>query len=287
MQFLDDPDGYKLARILYAVSANPESWHGWSALVLRLSAEEDSDLVSEGFSSACAVFTSFLRGVDGHAYLDLSSGQICVLCRSIPKNVLKESGAHIATLLSEENKMDVTYRVFSMEEDALDLAADAIRMCPGATFRFENEVSPKEKSGYERQTPPFEGCAENRSDLVDLGDLGGVKVLLVEDDPVTRWMVRNTLRDECRFASAANASQACSLYASYRPDVVFLDIHLPDKNGHTVLDWIMRNDPGACVIMFSSDNDLENISESLEDGAKGFIAKPFRRESLLKYVRGN
>ncbi|HOO82434.1 MAG TPA: response regulator [Alphaproteobacteria bacterium] len=77
---------------------------------------------------------------------------------------------------------------------------------------------------------------------------GAVRVLLVEDDPVTRWMVRSALKKECEFVTAQSANNAFGLYASYQPDVVFLDIDLPDGNGHDVLKWIMRNDPGACVV---------------------------------------
>ena len=113
-----------------------------------------------------------------------------------------------------------------------------------------------------------------------------MRVLLIEDDPVTRWIVRKSLRHACRFATAPTASQAYAMFQSFQPDIVFLDINLPDQSGRAVLEWILRNDPGVRVIMFSSNDNLDNIAQTLEKGASGFIAKPFLKEELLHYVRG-
>ena len=119
-----------------------------------------------------------------------------------------------------------------------------------------------------------------------LGVLDGAKVLLIEDDPVTRWMVRCALKDECRFATAATANKAFAICQSYKPDVVFLDIGLPDKNGCEVLEWLMRNDPGVRVIMFTSCQDMNLISSALDIGAKGFLPKPFTKDGFLSYIKG-
>jgi CheY-like chemotaxis protein len=116
---------------------------------------------------------------------------------------------------------------------------------------------------------------------------GFAKVLLVEDDPVTRWMVRHALKNECQLATAATANRAFALYPSWKPDIVFLDINLPDNNGLAVLEWIKRNDPGACVVMFSSINNMDSIAGALETGANGFVAKPFLKESLVHYIHKN
>lgn len=116
--------------------------------------------------------------------------------------------------------------------------------------------------------------------------LENIRVLLVEDDPVTRWMVRSALKDECRLATAPTANQAFTVCQTYRPDVVFLDMNLPDKNGTEVLKWIMRNDPGVCVVVFSGCGDMHVISGALENGARGFIPKPFEKKNFLHYIKG-
>ena len=111
------------------------------------------------------------------------------------------------------------------------------------------------------------------------------KILLVEDDAVVRWMVENALKGECEVNSVDAASRVFSLYPSYNPHIVLLDIGLPDNSGNAVLEWIIRNDPSACVIMLSGRSNIDDISACLEAGAKGFIPKPFVKESLLHYIR--
>lgn len=132
---------------------------------------------------------------------------------------------------------------------------------------------------------PRKTLSENLSHLFPNGDQ--IKVLLVEDDPVTRWMVRTGLKEECVFATANHVQQAMDLYVSFQPDIVFLDIQLPDGDGYDVLDWIMWHDPGAYVVMFSSHNDLDNIMKSFENGANGFVAKPFIKDTLLHYIQSH
>jgi two-component system chemotaxis response regulator CheY len=114
--------------------------------------------------------------------------------------------------------------------------------------------------------------------------LGDHKVLLVEDDPVTRWMVRLALKGECLLATACDAGKAISSYLAYKPDMVLLDINLPDRNGKDLIQYLLRIDPGAHIIMFSSQNTPEAVEDSLRQGAKGFIAKPFNRDELLRYI---
>jgi len=113
------------------------------------------------------------------------------------------------------------------------------------------------------------------------------RVLLVEDDPMTRFMVRKAIKNECELATAPEGNKVFSLYASYQPDIVFLDINLPDLNGYDVLEWIMDNDPGACVVMFSGNSDMDNIVSSMGYGAKGFVSKPFSKEKLLHYIHNH
>ncbi len=111
------------------------------------------------------------------------------------------------------------------------------------------------------------------------------RVLLVEDDPVTRWLVRVALKGTCVLMTAPDAGMAISSYHSYKPDLVLLDIGLPDCDGKELLSRLMRIDPGAYIVMFSSQNAAETIAETIEEGAKGYITKPFTNDAILQYVR--
>lgn len=114
--------------------------------------------------------------------------------------------------------------------------------------------------------------------------LNDPKVLLIEDDPVTRWMVRLALKGECTLATAQDAGKAIRIYQAYQPDLVLLDIGLPDRNGKDLLSRLMLIDPGAYIVMFSSLGSRENIAETVQKGAKGFIAKPFRKKEIMAHL---
>ncbi len=112
-------------------------------------------------------------------------------------------------------------------------------------------------------------------------------VLLVEDDPLTRHVVVGTLGESNALITEENAQNAVTSYLLHAPDVVFLDIGLPDSDGFTVLDQIMAIDPDAFVVMFSGHKDLCTIDKALKNGAKGFVSKPFKREALHNYIKGS
>lgn len=112
-----------------------------------------------------------------------------------------------------------------------------------------------------------------------------VRVLLIEDDRSTRRMVCARLEEYCDVVDAGSVRQGISAYNSFQPDLVFMDIELPDGDGKTLLNRITRNDPGAFVVMFSGHSDTNNVLEAIDAGARGFIAKPFDLSKMLHFIR--
>ncbi len=112
-------------------------------------------------------------------------------------------------------------------------------------------------------------------------------VLIVEDDPLTRRVVVGALGENHAMITEENARGAVASYLLHAPDVVFLDIGLPDIDGFSVLDQIMTVDPDAFVVMFSSHDDAQTINKALAAGAKGFVSKPFKKEMLRNYIQGS
>ncbi|PZQ44775.1 MAG: hypothetical protein DI551_09440 [Micavibrio aeruginosavorus] len=116
------------------------------------------------------------------------------------------------------------------------------------------------------------------------------KVMLVEDDPVTRWMVRSALKDACILSIVSSSDnfmikyKAVNQYLSFLPDMVLLDIDLTPADGKDLLLDIMLIDPDAYVVMFSAHNTEENIRKTIEHGAKGFITKPFEKNIIQQYI---
>ncbi len=109
-------------------------------------------------------------------------------------------------------------------------------------------------------------------------------VLVVEDDQLSRTLVSNTIRQSYQTVCAINGEEGLNEFLEHAPDVVFLDIGLPDINGHEVLECLFQLDPNVYVIMFSGRKDKENIMRALRAGAQGFIGKPFTRDKLFEYI---
>lgn len=109
-------------------------------------------------------------------------------------------------------------------------------------------------------------------------------VMIVEDDALTRKMVASVLKEKFAMITAHDAHEAVANYLLFAPDIVFLDIGLPDASGFAALNQIMEIDPEAYVVMFSGNSYLDNVTKALTGGASGFVAKPFRQEKLRHYI---
>lgn len=112
----------------------------------------------------------------------------------------------------------------------------------------------------------------------------GIALMLIEDDTFSRRLVENVLQKKYALTSLADASVAIDFYARLAPDLLFLDINLPDVTGHELLSRLLAIDPKAHIIMLSGNADQHNIVEAMRKGAKGFIAKPFTKEKLFQYI---
>ena len=112
-----------------------------------------------------------------------------------------------------------------------------------------------------------------------------VNILLVEDDILTQHLVRNSFKKEYSITAAKNGYETIISYADIAPDIVFLDIGLPDISGHQLLVKLLDMDPDAFIVMLSGSGDRENIMKAVDAGAKGFIGKPFTKEKVLQYIK--
>lgn len=79
---------------------------------------------------------------------------------------------------------------------------------------------------------------------------------------------------------AENGEQACELYATLKPDVVFMDITMPVLSGKDALIRIKHEDPACNVIMCSALGSEAMIAECIRFGARAYIVKPYTKEKL-------
>ena len=112
-----------------------------------------------------------------------------------------------------------------------------------------------------------------------------IVIMVVDDDQISRTLISNALDKSYRYTFARNGRNAFTGYIENAPDVLFLDIGMPDISGYDVLESIFQIDPHAHVVMFSGRKDKQNMMRAFELGAKGFLGKPFTREELEEHIK--
>ena len=84
---------------------------------------------------------------------------------------------------------------------------------------------------------------------------------------------------------AENGAKAVEKYNELKPDLVLMDITMPEMDGIQALKKIKENDPGAMIIMCSAMGQQAMVIESIQSGAKDFIVKPFQADRVLEAVK--
>lgn len=110
-------------------------------------------------------------------------------------------------------------------------------------------------------------------------------ILIIDDETQIRKLLQITLQsNDYQVQEAATAKEGLILAANHPPDLILLDLGLPDEDGHLVLkklrQWYTRP-----IIIISVQNDEEDIVNALDNGANDYIVKPFRTGELLARIR--
>ncbi len=110
------------------------------------------------------------------------------------------------------------------------------------------------------------------------------KILIVDDNDLMRTLLRGILRSEdCLvIGEAKNGVIALGFIEKTKPDVVFLDVVMPEMDGLETLQNIKRDYPEIIVVMITGNPSKENVQESIQGGASGFIIKPFNSAKVLE-----
>jgi two-component system OmpR family response regulator len=114
-------------------------------------------------------------------------------------------------------------------------------------------------------------------------------VLVVDDDPLTRRVLQHYLAQAgYQVFSANNGCDAIKLANSKSPQLIILDVMMPDMDGWTALKQIQQTEAGKAipVVLLSGNADLVAKEESLHSGAASVLVKPVRAEQLLSLIRG-
>ncbi len=116
------------------------------------------------------------------------------------------------------------------------------------------------------------------------------KVLIIDDSPMLREHIKSIFSklDFEVILEASNGYEAVESYKKYKPDIVTMDIVMPEENnivdGIDALKRIKEFDSSAKVVMITSKNDEEKLLDAVKAGADAYILKPIHQEKVLKVI---
>ena len=113
------------------------------------------------------------------------------------------------------------------------------------------------------------------------------KILIVDDAAFMRMMIKDILTKNGYevVAEEANGVEAVELYKSHQPDLVTMDITMPEMDGIEAVKQIKAVNPAAKVIMCSAMGQQSMVMDAIKAGANDFIVKPFQADRVLEAVK--
>lgn len=270
MKIHDKHTGIFLRTMADCINRDPASVAGWSCLILPGLLSHSADALQR--------MDMHLRELDGALVVGANQDML-IFYRAL-------GGAGHSRLAQ------LTYEALSMTEPpagrCFDLTlewkaaaqelARQISQLDSDSISPCQQVSPEEIDGIAHMAVVLESSKFTRQYRSPM------TVMLVEDDPVTRQLAGKLLGQDHVLVTAASAYEAVVNYLLYAPEIVFLDINLPDESGFIVLDQLTACDPDAYIVMFSGNDGIDSIIDARTRGARGFVTKPFQRDRLKHYL---
>jgi two-component system chemotaxis response regulator CheY len=115
------------------------------------------------------------------------------------------------------------------------------------------------------------------------------KILIVDDSKFMRLTLKNVLEKQFNgqhtvVGEASNAEEAVQKFLQLQPDLVTMDIIMPEESGLEAVRKIVAHNPAAKIIMVSAMGQEKIVEEAIALGAKSFVVKPVKTEDLIKTV---
>ena len=123
-------------------------------------------------------------------------------------------------------------------------------------------------------------------DLVQLTEqTKKLSAMVVEDEGVANELLSSTFKNFFYdVTSAFNGKEALELFEKNRPDIIFVDIIMPEMDGIELSRKIREINPNQIIIVISASNDIQKISESIEIGVNSFIQKPIDTKKIIELL---
>ncbi len=224
--------------------------------------------------------------------LRLQDGDVLLISKTLHRKLITQAFAH-PQLVPWPVSIEILAFLYEIdrERDAfLGYVAEKMQLLLERQKQAEDKARLEQKQKEERflstaNDPKLRNAIRQRRQLRNHAE-----VLIIEDDEVTRKMVESALsyffaQKDISIELAHNGKTALQKYVQHAPNMIFLDIGLPDFNGHEIMQAILAMDNEAYIVMLSGQDDKGNILRAIEHGAKGFVGKPFKKDKLAEYVQ--
>ena len=116
-----------------------------------------------------------------------------------------------------------------------------------------------------------------------MADPKSISVFIIDDNEMTRTVLRMIIQSDTYdvIGDASNGKSGLEAARKLRPDIICLDIVMPECDGLDVLTQIMEALPQTAVLMVTASNDRKTVETAIQRGARGFIIKPFNTGTVL------
>ena len=274
---------YHFRQLLDSLGNDREQWHLYH---FRTSSVQKGVSKKEAAKVAFNIIQSFIKEEEGAVFF-LEDGDIVVLFNARVQAVMEEMAYQLQYLFAENingNHAQDFMRLIHLGshiDHAKSLAEAKIKATLAPSTEAEETPITEQVNSLlpnDEERKIFHMAATKRQGRTEK------TILVVEDDPLSQRLVKNVLQNEYKIITAASGQDAFDTYTRQAPEIVFLDIGLPDTSGLQVLEKILILDPSAYIIMLSGHTYQEAIMQAMKSGARGFVGKPFTRDRLIRYI---
>ncbi len=279
-------------RLISLLSLLPNERAGWRAQLLKLGVflnSQDGQMMSLLTSG---ILNDRLAGAEGAAFF-CEDGDVVLVCRAVARRVLDELVDEIWQNIHEIRPDVAIFQIatlYDLSIDWRDLLSLTRDKCSRKQFRMRHVDMASALINLPSEiAPPYPPMAAAPSPQPSAPPLPSAapltaSILLVDDDPASLLLTKKALAKAGTILTAEDGASACENFHSANPKLVFLDIGLPDTDGHTVLEDMLAANPDAFIVMLSANSKRTDVLRAMQSGARGFVGKPFSREKLWHYV---
>jgi CheY-like chemotaxis protein len=250
--------------LIDSIIYKPSQWEGWSCIHIRSNELKVFNVAKELLYELEKKLFLYLRNIDGKLFY-IKDEDIYVFCNNICQEEVKILSNNLLDILFGNSQENATINLYHFPKCADKFEYDIVKTC--------KLFSPLSAVVH---------CLDKIKDFNEKPE--PVKVLIVEDDATTRWMYRKILKDHCIIETSEDIKSSIKKIENSKPDIVFLDINLPDGSGFVLLDWIISSVSYTKVVICSGNKDIESKSRAIKRGASSYLGKPLIKEEIIEQL---